>query len=89
MSAATHTVYRGTYIVATTPHGPLLLWHLAPAVQMRAQLVRVAAHEATSVLITMTERDKEEQDLSLNADGLPTIGNSATLRTLLALRNVM
>lgn len=58
-------------------------------VRLDAQLVRVAAHEATSVLITMTERDKEEQDLSLNADGLPTIGNSATLRTLLALRNVM
>ena len=57
--------------------------------RLDAQLVRVAAHEATSVLITMTERDKEEQDLSLNADGLPTIGNSATLRTLLALRNVM
>ena len=41
-------------------------------------LVRVAAHEATSVLISMTERDKEEQDQSLDENGLPTIGNSAS-----------
>ena len=52
-------------------------------------LVRVAAHEATSVLITMTQRDKEEQDMSLDEGGQPTIGNSATLRALLALRNVV
>ena len=37
----------------------------------------------------MTDRDKEEQDLSLDEDGQPTIGNSATLRTVLALRNVV
>jgi len=47
-------------------------------------LVRVAAHRATSVLIMMTEVDLEEQEESAGATE-----NSATIRCLLSLRNVI
>lgn len=47
-------------------------------------LVRVAAHHATSILIMMTAVDEEEQEASIG-----TADNSATIRTVLALRNVV
>eukprot|EP00930_Biecheleria_cincta_P072169 TRINITY_DN5960_c0_g1_i1.p1 TRINITY_DN5960_c0_g1~~TRINITY_DN5960_c0_g1_i1.p1 ORF type:complete len:921 (-),score=177.43 TRINITY_DN5960_c0_g1_i1:454-3216(-) len=47
-------------------------------------LVRVAAAQATSILVMMTQRDAEEADVS---EGL--MENGATIRTLLALRRVL
>jgi hypothetical protein len=47
-------------------------------------LVRVAAHHATSILVMMTSVDEAEQAIS---EG--TADNSATIRTVLALRNVI
>jgi hypothetical protein len=47
-------------------------------------LLRAGAHRATSILVMMTELDKEEED---NTDGV--IQGGATLSTLLALRHVM
>jgi hypothetical protein len=46
-------------------------------------LVRMAAHDAASILIMMTEDDAAEAENEGTAD------NSATIRTVLALRNVM
>lgn len=51
---------------------------------LQHDLVRVAAHKATSVLITMTEADSSGKEESGGATS-----NSATIRTCLALRNVM
>eukprot|EP00931_Biecheleriopsis_adriatica_P105744 TRINITY_DN8027_c0_g1_i1.p1 TRINITY_DN8027_c0_g1~~TRINITY_DN8027_c0_g1_i1.p1 ORF type:complete len:993 (-),score=174.92 TRINITY_DN8027_c0_g1_i1:97-3075(-) len=47
-------------------------------------LVRVAATEATSILVMMTHRDAEEREAS---DGM--IENATTIRTILALRRVL
>ena len=52
-------------------------------------LVRVAAHEATSILIMMTEKDEKEEEESANEDGKGILPNSATLRCLLSLRNII
>ena len=47
-------------------------------------LVRVNAHNATSIIAMMTEKDEEEEEES---DG--RVKNGATIRTILALRNVV
>mmetsp|Transcript_35074 Transcript_35074/g.45218 ORF Transcript_35074/g.45218 Transcript_35074/m.45218 type:complete len:848 (-) Transcript_35074:709-3252(-) len=47
-------------------------------------LVRVGAQNATSILVMMTDEDKNE-----NGDASGLTDNSATLRTVLALRNVI
>ena len=47
-------------------------------------LVRVAAHDAVAVLVMMAEKDEEEKTVCSG-----TAANSATLRCLLALRNVL
>lgn len=52
-------------------------------------LVQVAAHQATSILIMMTEADKAEANESLGATDKPSVENAATIRCLLALRNVI
>jgi len=48
-------------------------------------LVRVAAHKATSVVIMMTETDSQEKETG----GGGVVAHPATIRTILALRNVI
>jgi len=47
-------------------------------------LVRVGAHNACSVLVMMTDRDKQER-----MESQESTENSATLRCVLSLRNVI
>jgi len=53
-------------------------------------LVKAAAHQATAILLMMTEKDQAEAEESRGgADDLPSVENAATIRCLLALRNVI